>query len=202
MNDSIDHEPRDLSILRDPPDLSILRDPPDLSILRDPPDLSILRDPPDLSILRDPPDLSILRDPPDLLDLPDLPDLPDPVAMTSVSCGLRLRIFGARAESAPQSEIRDEAGYGSPSSVCRRSQSRTTDAPAGGLMKVPWAASQPISQRRVCAFSFSTPSATTVSPRLCARSIVERTITSSSPLARPATNDRSILSSSTGSRRR
>src|SRR5437867_3192628 len=68
MNDSIDHEPPDLSILRDPPDLPDLRDPPGLPDLRDPPDLPDLRDP------------------------PDLPDLPDPVAMTSVSCGLRLRI--------------------------------------------------------------------------------------------------------------
>ena len=39
-------------------------------------------------------------------------------------------------------------------------------------------------------------------PRLCARSIVERTMTSSSPRSRLSTNDWSILSPLTGSRRR
>ncbi len=67
----------------------------------------------------------------------------------------------------------------------------------------PCTASHPRSRSRSHVSSSSTPSATTSSPRECARSTVHRTISASSvSTASRATNDRSIFSSLTGSRRR
>src|SRR5213596_2392624 len=111
MNESIDHEPPDRSILRDPPDLPDLRDPPDLPDLRDPPDLPDLRD---------------------LPDLPDLSDLPDPVAMTSVSCGLRLRISEPARNQlrSPRSAMRRVMGARA-ASVDAASRGRLTLRPGG-----------------------------------------------------------------------
>ena len=62
-----------------------------------------------------------------------------------------------------------------------------------------WSQSRSRSMFQTC--PFSTPSATTVMPRLCARSMVERTIVASSAsVCMLRTNDWSILSSLTGSR--
>ena len=67
----------------------------------------------------------------------------------------------------------------------------------------PCARSQPSSSSRRQASCDSTPSATTFRPRLCARSIVERTIAASDgSCGMSITNDLSILMPSTGSRLR
>ena len=72
----------------------------------------------------------------------------------------------------------------------------------GRLNMKPWATSQPPARRRSRVSWFSTPSATTCSPRLRPRSIVDWTMTASfSARAISRTNERSILISAACSRR-
>src|SRR4051812_18402766 len=108
--------------------------------------------------------------------------------------------------AAPPTQVRTNSrrwvapGAAERTPVRASSQLSSRSSGSGRLTRKPWSLSQPIRARRLRVSSFSTPSATTRSPRLCASSMIERAMKDSPWLVdMPSTKDLSILTSSMGS---